>query len=323
MVKVSVIIPVYGVENYIERCARSLMEQTLDEMEFIFVNDCTKDSSIVILERVLNDYQSRKNCVKIVHHQNNKGLPQARKTGLLHATGEFIAHCDSDDWVDCNLYEKLYHSAVSYNSDIAVCDFCVHRTDAMDMRIGTRTNDINAYRLNLLFQKDPVSMWNKLVRREIYSEDIIFPSDNMGEDMATTLQLVAYCSIVSYVEDAYYHYDGTTTSITRGASKDAVLTRALQACRNVSLAIRLYKDSENDRIRNGITHLKFMQRRQLMPIINHKDAYDVWVHTFPEINKDVLFKRDVAIGIWDRIKFCLTLIGVFPLIKEYFRSNLN
>lgn len=323
MVKVSVIIPVYGVENYIERCVRSLMEQTLDEMEFIFVNDCTKDSSVVILEQVISEYKSRVTNVKIIHHQINKGLPQARKTGLFYATGEFVAHCDSDDWVDRNLYEKLYHSAVSNNSDIAVCDFLVHRTDVVDERIGTRTNDINAYRLNLLFQKDPVSMWNKLVRREIYSKDIIFPSDNMGEDMATTLQLVAYCRKVSYIEDAFYHYDGTTASITRGASKDVVLTRALQACRNVSLAVRFYKDSENNMIKNGITHLKFMQRRQFMPIINHRDAYDIWRSTFPEINKDVLFKRDVAIGIWDRMKFCMTLIGVFPLMKEYFRSNLN
>lgn len=323
MVKVSVIIPVYGVERYIERCARSLMEQTLQDMEFIFVNDCTRDSSIQILESVISEYKHRKDRVKIVHHSNNKGLPQARKTGIFHSTGDYVAHVDSDDWVDSELYEKLYNSALDNNSDIVVCDFLVHREDSIDLKIGTRADDIDTYIPNLLFQKNPVSMVNKLIRREIYKNDIQFPSDNMGEDMATTLQLMAHCHKMSYVEWTYYHYDGTTISITREASKEKTLSRALQACGNVNLAIRFYKDSENELIRNGITHLKFMQRKQLMPIINHRDAYKIWRNTFPEINADVLFKRSVLISIWDRIKFFMTLIGVFPIFKEYFRSNLN
>lgn len=323
MIKVSVIIPVYGVESSIERCARSLMEQTLLDIEFIFVNDCTKDSSIGILERVINEYKSREGHVKIVHHSSNKGLPQARKTGLLHARGEFIAHCDSDDWVDPDLYEKLYYSAFYNDSDIAVCDFLVHRENEAGLRLGARTNDVNTYIQNLLFQKDSVAMWNKLIRRDIYANDILFPFDNMGEDMATTLQLVAHCHKMSFVEGAYYHYDGTTNSITREVSKEKVLTRAIQACRNVNLAIRFYQDSESEIIRNGITHLKFMQRRQLMPIINHQDAYEIWKRTFPEINLDVLFKRAVQISVWDRLKFFMTLIGLFPIIKECFRSNLK
>lgn len=323
MVKVSVVIPVYGVERYIERCVRCLMEQTLEDMEFIFVNDCTKDSSVEILERVICEYKKRKDNVKIVHHSCNRGLPQARKTGLFYATGDFIAHCDSDDWVDSELYEKLYYSALANNSDIVVCDFLVHRENGVDLKIGTREKDIDNYIPNLLFQKNPVSMVNKLIRREVYMNDIHFPSDNMGEDMATTLQLIAHCHKMSYVEWTYYHYDGTTISITREASKEKTLSRALQACRNVNLAIRFYKDSENELIRNGITHLKFMQRKQLMPIINHRDAYKIWRHTFPEINIDVLFKRAVLISLWDRIKFFMTLVGIFPVFKECFRSNLN
>ena len=82
MPKVSVIIPVYGVEKYIERCARSLFEQTLEDMEFIFVNDCTKDNSIDILLRVIDEYPKRKSQVHILNHEFNKGLPVARQTGI-------------------------------------------------------------------------------------------------------------------------------------------------------------------------------------------------------------------------------------------------
>ena len=81
MPKLSVVIPVYGVEKYIERCARSLFEQTLDDIEYIFVNDCTKDGSIDILNAVINDYPARKEQVRIVHHEKNKGLPFARQSG--------------------------------------------------------------------------------------------------------------------------------------------------------------------------------------------------------------------------------------------------
>lgn len=323
MPKVSVIIPVYGVEKYIERCAISLFEQTLKDMEFVFVNDCTKDCSMSILEDVICRYPDRASQIKIINHEVNKGLPQARKTGVNHATGDYIAHCDSDDWVDLELYEKMYESAITNLAEITVCDFLVNKTESVELRVGTRTNDINQYISYLLFQKDPVSMVNKMIRKQIYNQDIIFPIENMGEDMATTLQLIKYCTRLSYVQDIYYHYDGTTDSITRKPSKEATLKRALQACKNLTLAIRFYQNSDNKNIVDGITHLKFMQRKLLMPIINYKDVYKIWQGTFPEINRDVLFNSSVDISIRDRIKFFLTLTGVFPLVKELFRENLK
>lgn len=108
MPKVSVIIPVYGVEKYIERCARSLFEQTLEDMEFIFVDDSTRDNSIDILLEVINEYPQRKNQIKILTHEVNKGLPAARQTGIKAAKGDYIAHCDSDDWVTPNAYQEMY-----------------------------------------------------------------------------------------------------------------------------------------------------------------------------------------------------------------------
>ena len=120
--KVSVIIPVYGVEKYIERCARSLFEQTLEDIEYIFVDDCTPDNSISILRKVLSEYPNREKQVKILHHDKNKGLAKARQTGLKIASGEYIAHCDSDDWVDKDLYKVLYNQAVNLKSDMIAFD---------------------------------------------------------------------------------------------------------------------------------------------------------------------------------------------------------
>ena len=120
--KVSVCIPVYGVEKYIERCARSLFEQTMkDDIEFIFVDDCTPDKSIEVLQKVLEEYPNRKDQVKIIHHEVNKGLTGARNTALKYVSGDYIIHCDSDDWVDKDLYATMYKKAAKENADVVCC----------------------------------------------------------------------------------------------------------------------------------------------------------------------------------------------------------
>jgi len=95
--QVSVIILVYNAEVYIERCARSLFEQTLSEIEYIFVDDCSSDTSMKILEEVLNQYPLRKSQVKIIHNEHNMKQAYSRTVAMLNATGDFLIHCDSDD----------------------------------------------------------------------------------------------------------------------------------------------------------------------------------------------------------------------------------
>lgn len=111
--KISVIIPIYNVERFITRCAISLMKQTLKEdVEFIFVDDATPDRSIDLLQEVINQYPERRNQVRLIRHAKNKGLPAARNSGLKVAVGEYIFHCDSDDWLELDMLETLYDVAV-------------------------------------------------------------------------------------------------------------------------------------------------------------------------------------------------------------------
>ena len=126
MPKVSVLVPVYGVEKYIERCARSLFEQTLDDIEFIFVDDCTPDRSIEILESVIEEYRLRfaeKNYdVRIVRMPTNSGLAAVRRHGIQLATGDYITFCDSDDIMPEDAVESLYNLAVESDADIVSGD---------------------------------------------------------------------------------------------------------------------------------------------------------------------------------------------------------
>ena len=322
MPSVSVIIPVYNAEKYIERCARSLFEQTLEDIEYIFVNDCSLDESIQILDQTMQYYPHRRSQVKVISHQANMGQAKTRLTGMQLAKGEYVIHCDSDDWVDSALYEKMYSIAKSNELDVVVCDLLLEKVNTRDLRIGTRAGDVNTFILNLLFQKNPVSLCNKLIKRSLYSFVTKYPTNDMGEDMAIVLQIVKFCKTLSYIQDAYYHYDCTTMSITRRDTKAVVLSRAIQACKNVDLAVAPYKDSQEDKIQAGITHLKFNQRKHFMPIINYLDVYKLWRNTFQEINTDVLFTKKVLIPTRDRITFFLTLLGILPLIKKMIQRNI-
>ena len=121
--KVSVIVPIYKVEPFIGRCAQSLMEQTLTDVEFIFVDDASPDSSISVLRKVIAKYSERNKHVKVLTHAENKGLPAARNTGLAVAHGEYIFHCDSDDFIELGMLEQLYRKAIETDADIVWCDW--------------------------------------------------------------------------------------------------------------------------------------------------------------------------------------------------------
>ena len=217
MVKVSVCIPVYGVEKYIERCARSLFEQTMtDGIEFIFVNDCTKDNSIEILEKVLEEYPHRKEQVKIIHHEKNRGLVAARNTGLEHATGDYIIHCDSDDWVDPNMYEEMYNKAIETDADMVYCQIMSHGFKKQP-HIGYQENIVSAknYIISMLKCQSHTGLVLKLIKKSIAISSQIHIPDCicMHEDTLRTVQMAYQCKKVAFASNVYYHYQFNNTSI--------------------------------------------------------------------------------------------------------------
>lgn len=121
--KVSLLIPVYGVEKYIEKCAVSLFEQTYEDIEYIFVDDCTPDNSMNVLSGVIERYPKRKDHTRIIHHDCNKGLAQARNTALEAATGDFVLNVDSDDYLELQAIERLCAVADKKKADVVVFGF--------------------------------------------------------------------------------------------------------------------------------------------------------------------------------------------------------
>lgn len=294
MVRVSVIIPVYGVEQYIERCATSLFEQTLDDMEFIFVNDCTKDNSIEKLKEVIEKYPQRKDSIQIINHNENLGLPTARRTGLGYAHGEYTAHCDSDDWVETNAYETLYNEAVKNKADLVWCDY--YRSDGNYKVLISTSNQPK-------LMQGPV--WNKLIKTSLYKEDITFPTANKAEDGALLTQLSYYSQKRTYVSQPLYYYFLNPDSMCGNISEDACLKKMSQEMDNVLLREQFLKKhgiyNEN---KDLVLRWKMLCRRNIIPILRKRKYYKLWKSTFPEIDKYYLLSN----GINFRMKIAYLLI---------------
>lgn len=216
MPKVSVIVPIYNVAAYIERCARSLMEQTLTDIEYIFVNDCTQDNSIEILKRTIEHYPRRKGNVKYVNHDVNKGLTSARNSGLKLATGDYIAHCDSDDWVEPTMYEELYNKAIEANADVVYSDInMVFRDGCSIYRAAEYSSCKKTFMRNYI-----ASVWTCLVnifaKRELYEVHNLSSPTHLCycEDFWLSVRLLHYAGEISHIEKAFYNYNRTNeTSI--------------------------------------------------------------------------------------------------------------
>ncbi|MBR2357139.1 MAG: glycosyltransferase family 2 protein [Lentisphaeria bacterium] len=211
-IKISVCIPIYKVEHYIEQCARSLFEQTLEDMEFIFVDDATPDKSVEILKNIISEYPCRQNNISIIELPEHKGLVNARSVAIARCRGEYVAHCDSDDWVEPDMYEKMYQAAVAGNADMVYCDF--QREFAKNsrkniVRSGGTTENVDIFINDMLSGKISWNLWNKLFKRQIAQVDhsAICPLHICyGEDILRTSSMLRHCRTVAGVHECMYHY---------------------------------------------------------------------------------------------------------------------
>ena len=312
MPKVSVIIPVYGVEKYIERCARSLFEQTLDDIEYLFIDDCTPDKSIEILKNVLEEYPHRKNQIIIHRMEKNSGQAAVRKWGMLNATGDYVIHCDSDDWVDVTMYEKMYNKAIEEDADVVVCDF--YRSDSVT-DVGTRVLGIpkncKDHFKDLLCHKLQPAVWNKLVRRDLYDKIYFYPTYNMGEDFALLVQIFNNCKKIMHLKQPLYYYFTNSESITGLNSYDNVSKRVIQLKENVLLVQKYLSGQGLDiKYKDEITNLKIFTKGEALQCSHDEKWLHLWREVFPEIRLiDVLLDSNTSIK--GKIAYLLVMIGLY------------
>lgn len=205
---VSVLVPVYGVEKYIEKCSRSLFEQTYENIEYIFIDDCTKDNSMLVLENVLEEYPSRKGNVKIIKHKQNKGLSGARNTGIQFASGKYLMHLDSDDFLDLNVVECLVEEALQKKADIVVCNTKYVFKNRYHTVMQTVDPNPILYVKQLLTYKVSVCVWGKLYKSSLFKDyNIQFVEGlNFGEDYVTSPRVAYYAHKIAHCDNCFYNY---------------------------------------------------------------------------------------------------------------------
>lgn len=211
MVKVSIIVPIYNVEQYLERCLESLVNQTLKEIQIILVNDGTKDNSGEIAKNYQQKYPE-----KIIYlKKENGGLSDARNYGIPYATGEYIAFLDSDDYVELNMYEDMYNLAKKEQSDMVECDFIWEYPNKSKQDIGAIYEGKKE-----MIEKVRVVAWNKLIKRTLLEDaQISFPKGYRYEDVEFTYKMILYLQKVSFLKKSCIHYMQRQDSISNSQNE--------------------------------------------------------------------------------------------------------
>lgn len=204
MPKVSIIVPVYNVEEYLERCLDSLVNQTLKDIEIIIVNDGSTDGSKEKIQKYINTY---KNIVYL--EKENGGLSSARNYGIPYAKGEYIGFVDSDDYVELTMYEKMYNKAIEEKSDMVECDFIWEYPNKKREDIGK----VYSSKKEAIIEARVVA-WNKIIKKDIIEKTkITFPEGLRYEDIEFFYKIVPYLDKISFVKETLVHYVQRESSI--------------------------------------------------------------------------------------------------------------
>jgi len=319
MPKISIIIPVYGVEQYIERCAVSLFEQTIEDVEFIFIDDCTPDKSIEILKGVIKKYRKRlfdeNKLVRIEKMSMNSGQASVRRYGIQLAKGEYIIHCDSDDWVEKEAYFKMWEKAIIEELDIVVCNYV--RTNGIQIwpskisidKLGSLDNK---RALSFLLQsKIPTSVWSKLVKADLYKDTRLqYPEHNMWEDYLLSTQIIFFSKRIGFLEKPYYHYFVNPNSICNVNLEK----RHKQLVANCNAIIDFLNSNDlKDTFREEIICLKVLARTELDPYLLKRKYYCLWKNTYPEIDKVVMSNQ--LLSFKEKFKFITKKLRIYPILS--------
>lgn len=321
MAKVSVIVPIYHSEKYIEKCARSLFEQTLDDIEYIFVNDCTPDNSMLILNDVIKDYPQRSNSIHIINHTHNTGQSVARRNGMTLATGDYIIHCDSDDWVDVTMYEEMYNLAKSKGVDAVCCDMVMEFAAGCERLVYNSEYDDHQLMFDCIVPITVVymSMCNRLISRKIYEQHEVIPYEgvNMWDDVGLAVRLRYYIQTTSVVNKAFYHYNRINETSTTRRPVIERIKEQMECVRCIEEFFTVHNSFE--KYKEFVAYLKILSKEELFTSNYIKN----WLNCFPESN-DYIYRLPILnVHFGKRYVFFMWLVAKLGIYGWYFIENIR
>lgn len=272
---ISIIVPVFNTEKYLDKCIQSILGQTYSNIELLLIDDGSTDSSGAICDKyVTQDSRVR------VFHKPNEGVSIARNWGLDNAKGEWITFVDSDDWIDTDMYEKMYNAVMQNKADMVSCDLLMEHKDYS--RIFSYNNKYDDHQLMydclVPISVEYFAMCNKLVSREVYDRGGIRASigPNMWEDVELMTKIRYFSKSSCVINKPFYHYNRMNESSITSTLK--VLSRVEGQVERVKEIERFFiKQGEDNKFKHFISLLKFEAKSALF-------GYDkrVWMKTFNE-----------------------------------------
>lgn len=292
MKKVSVIIPVWNVEQYLKKCLDSLVNQTFKNIEIIIINDGSPDNS----QSIIDEYKKKYPDLIVPYIKDNGGQASARNMGLKKAKGEYITFVDSDDWVDTEMIEKMYNKAISTNSDIVVCN----AYSVIDDKIGNleifKSNDLDSHKRYII--NCPGACWGQLIKKDIIiNNDLYFLEHHFYEDIAVMPALCLYAKKISYLNENLYYYlirTGSTMKQTKYSASLEDIFDSLDYLSNIFIKNNVYEKYYAELEYTYIEHLlhaaslrffqfeKYDQLDKVISIMNNR---------FPKWKSNVYYKK--------------------------------
>lgn len=282
---VSIIIPVYNAAETLPICLASLEKQSYDYLELVFVNDCSRDGSLQVIEDFKKMMEHRESLVvKVLSHETNQGVAAARNTGLENATGDYIYYVDADDWLDEQAIQWTVEEAERTGADIVgfewYLSFAKKERLMKQPHFSTPTEAIT----QMLEGRMRWNLWVFLVKRSLYEVHGIrfIPKMNMGEDMMVMFKLFSVAEKVSYLDKALYHYGQSNEDSLTKVYSDRHVAEVTQNMKEVMcfLSVGIYAET----IGSKMDLLKLNIKLPLL-ISNQTNRYRKWASWFPESNR--------------------------------------
>ena len=316
MPAVSVIVPVYNVEPFVARCVRSLFAQSLADLEFIFIDDCTPDRSMEVIREVLEcEFPAREPQVRFFKMPENSGQAKVRMQGLALATGEYVIHCDSDDELTSpDAYRLLYEKAVSGQLDIVTCNYLKEEPSGRRVLVKEECQGVS----DLLLDKVQGSLVCRLIRRALLQEGLLAPQGNMGEDLVLALQATLRAQATGHIDETFYLYKYRPASISKAQGQESAIRRHQALTANVRMLVDLLTGSYGYQETNPeIACFKYYARHCIEPYVGDKACYQLWRKTFPEVDAKLL--ANPYLSLEKKGWFVLIHMHLYDLVKRLTR----
>lgn len=308
-IKVSILVPIYNVENYIGKCLDSIFIQSYTNVEYVFVDDCSTDNSLQVLKSKLTEYSIHSDKYIILCHTENQGIAQTRIDLLSEAKGDYIQFIDSDDWIEKDMIAQMVEATDNGKIDIVGCDFMWEYEDGKSIANYDHFSDTCYDNMikTINFQITPV-LWKLLVKKKLFNHFKINKNINVGEDYIISIKLFYYASSFTYLHKHLYHYIQVNKSRLSSQIKRGIKDH-INAVREVE-AFFVKQNIINDEI---IEQLKFRKFNIRSNFLNNRFLdYAEYKKCFPE-SKGIW--RKINYSKREQIKFWLADHKLFFLLK--------